>query len=243
MMCFSQVFDEADMILAMYKTPSNTGDNSFIPLNATDDFEIQDEVSKVEVCLPSSGAIASISFNDCSSSMMRAATSNGVVGTDSTASLNIMTSTSGAGSSSPSRASSASRGSALGQTCDFADMVPGDYVNSACSISIVAVRTGRYGYTPDGKARVADSSKRNDCSSGGGACLPLGNLLIVQKSNQIDPEPVNTGGCIHFTFQSLVHLKSIGVVDVESTSTVTFTVSQVCDFLFYFAAHDNPNPP
>ena len=47
-------------------------------------------------------------------------------------------------------------------SCDFSDLNPGDYASSSCSISVIAHKIGRFGYTPRGMARVLNSTKPNN---------------------------------------------------------------------------------
>jgi hypothetical protein len=136
--------------------------------------------------------------------------------------------------------------------CDFSMFDAGDYVTSACSMDIAAYSMDSHGYTPGGAARVFDSysppkgcgqlgAPNEDCPTHGPGqglggsplhqpnpanqnCNGLGNLLIVQKTNEEHPFSSETGGCINFSFVAPVALHGVGVLDIPPDTTVMYTV-------------------
>lgn len=96
------------------------------------------------------------------------------------------------------------------------------------------------GFTPDGKARVFDSSSPGTvdgnsdlgspnrlCSAGGpgaGAaggpgtpgenCIPQGNILVIQESNKTTPDDNFAGGVLCFEFTAPSGIQSVGLMDI-----------------------------
>lgn len=156
-------------------------------------------------------------------------------------------------SSSPPKSAAIPPTEAVLTDCDFSMLNAGDFVTSACTMDITAYSLGPQGYTPGGAARVFDS--HNPTEGGdqlgtpnkhcpipgpgegiGGSplhqpnpanqnCNGMGNLLIVQKSNEALPVPTETGGCIVFSFVVPVVLDGVGVLDIPPGTTVMYTVS------------------
>ena len=129
---------------------------------------------------------------------------------------------------------------------DFA-LIRGQYVSddwfTRYGLTITAAAT-EGGFTPDGQARIFDSSTpgsdpdlgspNEDCAQlgqvsgpGQGAggrrgqrgqnCNPLGNLLIIQSEDKSEPDDNPTGGNITFAFDVPVQeFLSIGLIDIEN---------------------------
>jgi hypothetical protein len=134
------------------------------------------------------------------------------------------------------------------ESCDFSDLTPGDFVGAACSISVFVTIPGlpiefrarvfnssnpgsqaqlgspNAGCLPPGPGRGNGGNPRTQPNSSYWNCVPLGNLLIAQRSNTTFPAPVTSGFCITFTFPFPVVLRSMGILDVSASSTVRFTV-------------------
>jgi hypothetical protein len=115
-------------------------------------------------------------------------------------------------------------------------------------MSVTARKTGGQGNTPQGKARVLNSSNppanpTADLGSPNAGCVPpgpgtgvggdptkqinpaywnckpLGNLLLVQKGTGVATSPTNTGGCIKFRFDCFLRLKGVGILDTQGAAT------------------------
>lgn len=123
--------------------------------------------------------------------------------------------------------------------------VSGDWAE-AYGLTVFANASGN-GFTPDGKARIFDSSNPGTeedgdpdlgtpnelCGQGGpgqgeggreGAsgqnCVARGNILIIQESNKTTPDDSLSGGSITFLFETPVQRSiSLGLLDIEDNNT------------------------
>jgi hypothetical protein len=115
-----------------------------------------------------------------------------------------------------------------GKKLNHGDYVKYEWAKSPLSMTVTAA-SRRGGYTPDGKARIFDSSQRNtedpdlETSS-------EGNLLIVQEfnnNNTTEPDDNAGGGIFTFSFDPPIYrLLNITLVDFED---------EVSFFMLYLA--------
>lgn len=130
-------------------------------------------------------------------------------------------------------------------TLDFEELREGEYITNQLldkyGISVEAY-SDNGGYTPNGAARVFNTSHpgtdsdgdadlgspNKDCPGGGpgegsgGApssmysnCVPLGNVLIVQEENKVQPDDNGRGGTLKFLFASPTEVATIAILDID----------------------------
>ena len=187
----------------------------------TDGFVGAKGVVEVEVCLPHSGAVSFIDYNECDN-------------------LEV------APTRSPSAACPLSS-----NKCDFSVLTPGTFVanqaqllSDACNMTVTSdglnvnvfdsanIRSNDPSDDPDlgspsqlcggpgvGKGGVPGSPFPN--------CVPQGNIMVLQNTDYPESEPNDSpdGGCMIFTFDYPVTVTDFGVLDIEEENLVEITVS------------------
>jgi hypothetical protein len=127
----------------------------------------------------------------------------------------------------------------------------GQYVTNELQSDYFVTVEATGGYTPDGAARVFNTanpgtaengdpdlgSPNSKCDGGGpgigdgGApdsaysnCVPLGNILIIQEEDRVQPDDDESaseeGGTIKFSFTRAAKIQDISILDIDDGNNV-----------------------
>jgi hypothetical protein len=139
------------------------------------------------------------------------------------------------------------------EAADGTELNNGDYVRDEWLDYGMKVHAVGFngGYTPDGKARIFDSTVKSkddpDLNSPHRRCRPIagngfgkggrpgrpgencnpkgeGNLLIIQETNKDAPDDHVHGGRMTFTFDPPVTVLSVGLMDIETVEKAHFEI-------------------